>query len=86
MTKTKLKTYYQEAGYQVGEKDYIDNLAIQEALKPVIKLLIAKKLEAEQQGNSEAEYAYRTLYLEIMIDAGISLTVLAELFSSFDSK
>jgi hypothetical protein len=76
---TRLKTLYEEAGYQVGTKEYIDNIAIRDMLKPIVRLLLAKREEALNQNQGEAEYIYRQLYLEIWKDTGMTFIDLTEL-------
>jgi len=77
---SKLKQYYEEAGYDVGKKDYIDNCEIQAILTPVIRMLIAKRLEAEKQGRDTEAMTYISVYMEIWLDMGMSFTDMKNLF------
>lgn len=79
---SKLKQYYEESGYQVGKKEYIDNPVVRDMLLPVVRLLLCKRKEAIEKNNEQAEEIYRQLYLEISLDAGITMAALKQLNES----
>lgn len=76
----KLKQYYEAAGFDCGKKEYIDNCEIRVMLEPVVRLLMAKRKEAEKQGKDAEAMIYINTYMNISLDAGITLARMAELF------